>query len=172
MLLDTSVIPILSEMHHLRRLAGNFRGLFAGIDFTQPIYSSLTHLDIFDGGWDLSILVAAVSVLPALTHLCLNTQYWDRVKEDSSGVFVGCPTLEVLLFQWSMVTTMGMDEYESNKEPRILDVRIVIGVYDDYFDEWEADARGSLSFWAEADSFVSKKRKGEIEGQLALLSVD
>ncbi|KAK7062466.1 hypothetical protein R3P38DRAFT_3167467 [Favolaschia claudopus] len=39
-----------------RRLAGNFRGLFGGIDFTQPIYSSLTHLDIFDGGWDLSIL--------------------------------------------------------------------------------------------------------------------
>ncbi|KAK7013023.1 hypothetical protein R3P38DRAFT_3207640 [Favolaschia claudopus] len=97
---------------------------------------------------------------------------WDRVKEDSSGLLVGWPTLEVLLFQWSMVTTMGMDEYESNKEPRILDVRIVIGVYDDYFNEWEADARGSLSFWAEADSFVLKKRKGEIEGQLAFLSVD
>jgi len=53
--------------------------------------------------------------------------------------------------------------YKSARTLNIYDVRFVIGVYYDYWAEWEAGAKGLPDAWAQGDDFVARKRNGDIE---------
>ncbi|KAJ7834362.1 hypothetical protein B0H14DRAFT_3871403 [Mycena olivaceomarginata] len=156
-LVDPSFVPILAELG-VQRLALCLQALFGGapINLTHSLFRSVTHLDIL-GVVGVESALAEISALPALTHLCLDPAMpWDVLTK----VLEDCPRLELLLVQWSIYNEA---QYISAQEPCLYDLRLVIGLYYGYWEEWEAEANGVLVYWAEADDFVARKRRGEIE---------
>ncbi|KAJ6550157.1 hypothetical protein B0H19DRAFT_1265017 [Mycena capillaripes] len=161
---DPSLILILSEMR-VQRLSLSLNQLFGGtaaIDITHPLFQSATHLDMF-GVDGLVEVLRDVPTLPALTHLCLDCEI---SREIALSVLAECPRLQLLLLQWP---SFDKALYESARIPYVYDVRFVIGMYDEYWAEWEAGARGLPDSWTQADDFVVAKRNGEIEGTLCHL---
>jgi hypothetical protein len=159
-LVDPSFVPILAELG-VQRLALCLQALFGGapINLTHSLFRSVTHLDIL-GVVGVESALAEISALPALTHLCLDPAMpWDVLMK----VLEDCPHLELLLVQWSIYNEA---QYISAQEPCLYDLRLVIGLYYGYWEEWEAEANGVLVYWAEADDFVARKRRGEIEGTI------
>ncbi|KAK7006300.1 tyrosinase central domain-containing protein [Favolaschia claudopus] len=161
---DHTMLPILAEMRDLRRMCCSFTSLFGNvqsIDFKHPVLRSITHLDVFeDNCWTL---LGPVLQLPALTHLCFHKNHWETLARDGLPVAAAdCPALQLLLFQWPAGSESQKD-YDSIKKPRLYDLPVVVGLYNNYWGEMEAEARGCLKFWAEADDFISRRRKGEVE---------
>ncbi|KAK7006282.1 tyrosinase central domain-containing protein [Favolaschia claudopus] len=165
--IDPSMLRILAEMRHLRRMCCSLEVLFGNfdsIDLKHPVLQNLTHLDVFDHDANFWTFVGPLLRLPSLTHLGLSRNYWDTFNRDGLPVAASdCPALQIVLFQWP-VGIESQAHYDSIKEPRRYDLPIVIGLYDDYWGDWEDEARGLLTFWAEADDFVLRRRAGEIEG--------
>ncbi|KAJ7446329.1 hypothetical protein FB451DRAFT_1291881 [Mycena latifolia] len=149
---DPTLLPILTKMP-LRRLSVALYELFGGIgsiDFTHPMFTSITHLDAFD---DPRHIYARIPSLPSLTHLSLDT----RVSSDVLKTLLeNCPRLEILIVAFGAVAHDDVLEYA--RTTPISDVRFVVGLWPDY------DAPDGLpNFWALADDFVARKRRGEID---------
>jgi hypothetical protein len=152
-----TLLPILAEMR-VQRLSLTLNELFGTkpIDLTHSLFQSLTHLDMF-GIHGVAESLVDLPTLPALTHLCLDC---DIPRDRVMTVLVDCPRLQLLLVQW----VEGDDLYWSERIPHVYDIRFVIGLYDDYWADWEAGARGLPDLWSQGDDFVVRKRKGEIQG--------
>ncbi|KAJ7447466.1 hypothetical protein FB451DRAFT_1411881 [Mycena latifolia] len=162
---NPTMLPILAEMH-VQRLSVCLRDLFGGysfdgdkdIDFTHPVFTSITHLDVFDSVGER--ICAHLPSLPALTHLCLSEVVpWDMVRR----LLVECPGLEVLLDLFPAIR-QDVGRAWAQSIP-FHDIRFVVGVYTDYVDEWEQCAQGLPKFWLLADDFVAQKRRGEMNAQ-------
>jgi hypothetical protein len=157
LIFDPNLLPILADLGIVQRLCLSPQILFASgsFDLTHSAFQSVTHLDAFGGGMEEAL--ADISALPALTHLCLDPAVpWDALTQ----VLVKCPRLELLLVQWSVGSKQN---YEAAQKPGVYDLRLVIGLYEDYWKDWEDEVKGVLCYWTEADAFVAKKRRGEIE---------
>ncbi|KAF7366157.1 Tyrosinase central domain-containing protein [Mycena venus] len=154
---DPLLLPLLAEMH-VQRLALNLVDLFGAtpIDLAHPLFRSVTHFDIF--GFDGIVEVLPdVPLLPALTHLCVNSHI---SRQMLLNVLVDCPRLRLLLVQWH---SQERDSYDLARAHHEYDARFVIGLYGDYWAEWEAGARGLPDQWTQGDDFIARKRNGEIE---------
>ncbi|KAJ7705425.1 hypothetical protein B0H17DRAFT_1037921 [Mycena rosella] len=161
------LLPIIQGMSQVRRWGGSLRKLFGAgktIDLTLPFFHNVTHMDIFDLGadFDTQICRSAVGLatMPALTHLCLNDQMQEEVLP---SVFSQCPNLQVVVNIWEYSDREHALEVAAN--PPVSDVRLVISIYEDYWDDWEVGAHGGSDFWVAADAFVARKRKGEIDAK-------
>ncbi|KAJ7679912.1 hypothetical protein B0H17DRAFT_1206306 [Mycena rosella] len=162
---NPTFLPVLGEMP-LRRLSAPLYKLFGGdssIDATHCIFSSLTHLDAFD---NVVRICDHLPALPALTHLGLDQEVLWNVLQTLLAI---CARLEVLIVSFPF-----HDEqiaWEWVRAAPINDVRFVMGLYNDYADEWEAGAKGHAHFWSPADNFVARKRRGEIDAQCYWLHI-
>ncbi|KAJ7131408.1 hypothetical protein C8R44DRAFT_774792 [Mycena epipterygia] len=123
------------------------------IDLSHPMFTSVTHLDLF--GIDLQGPWLTLSLLPALTHLSFLDLYNYNVGTE---LLSKCEKLEVLI-------RMASNGYASDRSLSIDDVRFVCMVlgYYEYVEDWIIGTQGGMDFWARADAFVAKKRRGEIE---------
>ncbi|KAF7366179.1 Tyrosinase central domain-containing protein [Mycena venus] len=155
---DPSLLPILAEMH-LQRLSVNLKALFGylPIDLNHPLFRSVTHLDMFRIEGVAEILVE-LPTLPALTHLALDS---DLSRDIVLSVLPDCPRLKLLLVQWQLFEKR---DYMAARTPHVYDVRFVIGLYGDYWADWEAGAREGVDAWSRGDEFIARKREGLIEG--------
>ncbi|KAF7360843.1 hypothetical protein MSAN_01113700 [Mycena sanguinolenta] len=157
---DPILLPKLAGMH-LKRIAGNLMRLFGGaIDLCHPSFIFITHLDVFDRISDGETQICSqIPLLPALTHLSFHN---DAVPWITMERFlVECLKLEVLVNLWHR--TKQRYAHEKTATVPIHDVRLVLYLYNDYWDEWEADARNLRpNFWSLADDFVGRKRNGLI----------
>ncbi|KAJ7153888.1 hypothetical protein C8R43DRAFT_443025 [Mycena crocata] len=160
---DPSLLPILAGMR-LQRLSVCLDHLFGTverIDLKHPVLSSLTHLDIFDGvPPGVELLFAHIPMLPTLTHLSCDSDVLRSGDDIVETLLTNSPHLELVIILWP---AWQMDEYNAERNPHVYDVRFVIGVYHDYWDDWEAGARGGSNIWSVADAFVAQKRSGGIE---------
>ncbi|KAJ7635691.1 hypothetical protein DFH06DRAFT_1220217 [Mycena polygramma] len=154
---DPDLLPVLAHLH-LKRLAVHPQRLFGAgtIDFKHPLFHSITHLTLLvaEGVPDA---LRNIPKLPALTHLSLSPLI---PRELLMAVLAECPRLMLLLTQWHASFVV---RYEADKIRCVYDVRFVMRMFDDCWVELEANARGLPDFWDEADDFVARKRKGEIE---------
>ncbi|KAJ7149098.1 hypothetical protein C8R46DRAFT_529657 [Mycena filopes] len=158
-------LAILDKLQ-IQQLACSLQDLFdpSPINLTHRAFSALTHLDMWMYGdreneyEDILNLLPELPVLPALTHLALDS---DIPRDDLLAVLARCPRLHVLLVTWSDADST----YETARFPHVYDVRFVIGTHadGDYWTEWEAGARGFPDNWSRATEFVARKRRGEIE---------
>ncbi|KAJ7446335.1 hypothetical protein FB451DRAFT_1567870 [Mycena latifolia] len=164
--LDPTFLPILAAIP-LRRLCAELYPLFTGydsIDFTHPMFASLTHLDALDCPHRIC---PQVPLLPALTHLGLDRKAsWDTIET----VLAKCSRLELLIVSFPEERESSPEERESSARewagnPPINDVRFVVGLYGNYVAEWEAGGEGFSDFWSLADDFVARKRRREIDGK-------
>ncbi|KAJ7848009.1 hypothetical protein B0H14DRAFT_3453369 [Mycena olivaceomarginata] len=97
-----------------------------------------------------------VPLLPAPTHMCLNC---DIPRNTLLGVLAACPRLRpLLLVPWQRE---DWDLYASEWISCAYDARFVIGLYDDYWTDWEGGARGPPDLWAQGNDFVAREAKLE-----------
>ncbi|KAJ7488968.1 hypothetical protein FB451DRAFT_681141 [Mycena latifolia] len=158
---ERSILPRLQTMK-LRRLALFLKGLFEDrlrLDPADPMFTSLTHLDLFDSldsSSDLLSLFANLALLPALTHLALFE------LNDST---VGTQLLSTKGKLKVLVRMQSLVPYPAEVLPSIDDARFVSLLVSDeeYPSDWIFGTRGRLDFWARAELFVAKKRRGEIK---------
>lgn len=140
-----------------RRLSLHLTDVPKSVDSPQlpnSIFNFVTHLDLFDSAHPNSgEVVACLAQLAALTHLAL----W-KGSTDLRDVLVRCGRLQTLV-------DMHNFERRSENLQSIDDVRYVCMVVsdEDYLEEWIIATRGGLDFWARADAFIAKKRRGEIK---------
>ncbi|KAJ7100695.1 hypothetical protein B0H15DRAFT_943991 [Mycena belliarum] len=157
-----ALLPALQGLPHLRRWGGPLDGLFgthAAIDLAQPFFRRITHLDLFDAAHNGDVrLAAGLAALPALTHLCLNNTVGAGFVRQ---VLADCARLRVLVHLWNPFLSGSAREIAAN--PPVPDARFVVGVFVNYWDDWEVGAHGGTDFWAAADAFVAQKRVGAIE---------
>ncbi|KAJ7622556.1 hypothetical protein DFH06DRAFT_765517 [Mycena polygramma] len=138
-------------------LFGEYGWTNLAMALSHPSLAYVTHLDLCDCIEDWQDEWLEITVLPALTHLCLNgTLGWDIVDR----MLVECPRLEVLLNLWASSDRKTAQSWALGCT--VHDFRFAVGVYDEYPDDWEASARGQRCFWLEAEAFVAQKRSGII----------
>ncbi|KAJ7132698.1 hypothetical protein C8R46DRAFT_655608 [Mycena filopes] len=151
--LDPGILAVLAEMP-LQRLIVCVGEL--GCDLTHPLFASLTHLVMFD--WveeSLRALAKQIPTLPALTHLGV---FFNVPRQIISPVLPACPRLQLFLILF------GRDlGYLAAKDLPRQDPRVVIGVYGDYWAQWEAGAKDLGDHWSRGDDFLAQERRGEIE---------
>ncbi|KAJ6528904.1 hypothetical protein B0H19DRAFT_533411 [Mycena capillaripes] len=153
-------LPILADMK-LQRFAGCLLAFFGQgnpTDLRHPLFALITHLDVFDSVGDgLNEICAQIPTLPALTHLALYKNVPDGAVE---ALTRDCPLLKLLFVLWP---TDDPDVYEAGRVPRIYDVRYVMALYTDTWEDWQASARGLAHLWSRGEDFIARKRRGEIE---------
>ncbi|KAJ7444646.1 hypothetical protein B0H11DRAFT_2291205 [Mycena galericulata] len=149
---------ILSAVLRLRpqKLAIHLESLFGRtdlVDFSLPLFTTVTHLDLFDseftGPWQ------KIALLPALTHLALLE---DTPLDVKIQILRNCPRVEVLV-------NMHIHPSSFEESQFVEDVRFVSMVLStsDYKTDWESGANGGIDFWARTDKFVAMKQRGEIK---------
>ncbi|KAJ7489305.1 hypothetical protein FB451DRAFT_686637 [Mycena latifolia] len=157
-----AMLPVLRGMLQMSKWGGPLEQLFgtySAIDLSQSFFRNITHMDLFDVAHNGDVRISSgLAALPALTHLCLNNNvgvdFLRRVLED-------CTRLQILVHLWNPYYSEPAREIATN--PPVSDVRFVVGVFLNYWDDWEVGARGGTDFWVAADAFVARKRRGEIE---------
>lgn len=120
------------------------------------MFTFVTHLDLFDSfhhGPHVSGLIDHLALFPALTHLA-----FFQGNREALQVLSRCSQLEALIGMYTILP-----------DPRYLrsvdDLRFVtMNVSDEeYVKEWVIGTRGGWDFWARADAFIAKRRRGQIE---------
>ncbi|KAJ7342807.1 hypothetical protein DFH08DRAFT_235803 [Mycena albidolilacea] len=173
------LLPALGNMH-IRRLSVDVRQLFGldkdvygrddstelEVDLDHPLFGAVTHLDLFDEvdiedeePEQLAWLLQDPSKLPALTHLAFNTQPNPLVLQK---LLTRYPQLHVLIVAFNAKEEDLAAGYM--EELTIADLRLVVATYANYYIDWELGARGGDDLWVRSEEFVSRKRRGEIEG--------
>ncbi|KAJ7465986.1 hypothetical protein FB451DRAFT_1402392 [Mycena latifolia] len=108
-LASPAILPILATMRLLRLSASlvQLLGGSAAIDPTHALFSSLTHLHVFDRPENLTRILAHPA-LPALTHLCLNNELpWGVI----TTLLADRPRLDILLNLWDRAEVMVAYEH-------------------------------------------------------------
>ncbi|KAJ7204011.1 hypothetical protein C8J57DRAFT_1407629, partial [Mycena rebaudengoi] len=121
-------------------------------DLTHPMFASVTHFTYLQ-----------LPLLPGLTHLSLKYQLRSIVPT----VLADLPRLRVLVNLWPKAARPKAEDVASN--PPITDARFVVVVWDASWGNFENEARGGKDFWTQADKFIAKKLRGEIEESCFLL---
>ncbi|KAJ7438916.1 hypothetical protein B0H11DRAFT_2103416, partial [Mycena galericulata] len=157
---DPSLLPILLEMD-LRQLSLSLEHFFDGVGYIEinhPLFTSITHLEIFDDITKSHTQIGQqIASLPTLTHLCLN----GRIPADIlRAILSECPNLHILVNLWHYYKVTEGRALARN--PPLKDSRFVVGIYRDYWREWEASARGDNDCWRAAENFIAQKRCGAI----------
>jgi hypothetical protein len=159
------LLPVLGQIH-VQRLYILLAELFDDltIDLTHPMFSSVTHFDVFDSvDSPRDPIHGQLSLLPALTHLCLNNHVPFNVLRT---VLRDCRTLRVLANLFSSVRRDNAEALARNIP--LQDPRFVVVLWEDYWADWERGAGGRKDFWARADDFVEQKLNGEIAGRFPI----
>ncbi|KAJ7059514.1 hypothetical protein C8F01DRAFT_1370429 [Mycena amicta] len=134
-------------------------------DAPHPVFSSLTHLELFDyTDYSVNFFCAA---LPALTHLALN------------GV-VGWPRPDILLADCKKLTLLVLlastqhyaveieAELEILADPSLADPRVVVT----WYKTWDEGVLDCYSYWDVAGDFAARKRQGLIKESCFLAERD
>ncbi|KAJ7238065.1 hypothetical protein B0H12DRAFT_101125 [Mycena haematopus] len=163
---EPKLLEVLKNFHRIRRWGGCLGDLFdhpSAIDLSLSVFRNVTHMDMFDNV-DMNTaatarLCAGLCALPALTHLCINERVEGGILRN---LLQGCPCLQVLVDIWtSRIGAAGM--VATHRKAGLEDIRYVVAVCCDYWSDWDVGACGGTDFWAAADDFVARKRRGEIE---------
>ncbi|KAJ7757230.1 hypothetical protein DFH07DRAFT_958827 [Mycena maculata] len=154
-----SLLPIIGALP-LKRLHCSLQILFghaAQIDFAHPLFSRLTHLELFDTvPWTG---VTDLALIPHLSHLCF-TQ--NGFLSDSLPILSTCKSLRVLVF-------LTLDESDP---PRLVeeysaltqlakDPRFVMMACDNF--DWQMGALTGTDYWSRAEDFIAKRVSGQID---------
>ncbi|KAJ7288725.1 hypothetical protein C8J57DRAFT_1281080 [Mycena rebaudengoi] len=140
------------------------------VDLWQPMFTYVTHLDLFDSFISESDAISRqLPLFPALTHLNLKAFF---TPELSLQILAECPKLRVFLSTWMAISsggyarlpelarTSGLADPRSVADPRFV---VVIVLHLHYWTHLEAGARGGRDLWSLAEDFLARKARGEIE---------
>ncbi|KAJ7024274.1 hypothetical protein C8F04DRAFT_163455 [Mycena alexandri] len=155
---QAALLPVLEGISHVRIWRGSLRGLFgdAPIDLGHPFFRTITHIDVTLHRLPLRSIVPSLRNLPVLTHLCLHNNV---AVDNASNILEQCPRLRILFILCHLLYAEVADAISSE----ITDMRCVVVVRGDPIHDWSGwVAHGGNDFWAGAEAFVARKRRGEI----------
>ncbi|KAK7051958.1 hypothetical protein R3P38DRAFT_2603139 [Favolaschia claudopus] len=131
----------------------------------HPVFASVTHLDLYDDR-HRNDLADQLALLPTLTHLSIWTG--SRSSAEMSAILVKCGSLQALVdmhggFIDENETHPTFHENESSACTD--DLRFVSVALDEdmHLADWIIGTQGGIDFWAQADRFIAKRRRGEIQ---------
>ncbi|KAJ7629215.1 hypothetical protein DFH06DRAFT_1480526 [Mycena polygramma] len=161
---EPGLLPILATIQ-LQRLTVDLADLFGGrdaIDFGHPLFTSITHLHI----WDQCVaheaeIYSRVVVLPALTHLCVNE---NKSLSLFRAILNESKLLQMVMDLWPSYREREaamMAEVTSLKDPRFVVATMAFTGHRAY---WAAGAEGGrdLDIWTESEDWASRRRAGEV----------
>ncbi|KAJ7224024.1 hypothetical protein B0H12DRAFT_1240847 [Mycena haematopus] len=136
------------------------------IDFTHRIFSSITHLEIFDiprridpDTW------SALTRIPHLTHLAFNDP---RFLPLCLALLSTWESLRVLLLVLDEQTDIHfLDNY--NATDLAQDRRFVVTVCVNYLHDWIKGIQIGCDYWSRAEDFIAKRLSGEINPLLCYM---
>ncbi|KAJ6480025.1 hypothetical protein C8R47DRAFT_604720 [Mycena vitilis] len=168
---EPGLLPILATIQ-LQRLTVDLTDLFGGrdaIDFDHPLFTSITHLHIWDQcAAHEAEIYSQVVVLPALTHLCVN-------ENKSPALFRAIlnkpQPLKVVVDLWPSYREREatvMTKVISLTDPRFVVASVAFTGHRAY---WAAGAEGGrdLDIWTEAENRVAQRHTGQGFTALMLL---
>ncbi|KAJ6462748.1 hypothetical protein C8R47DRAFT_1157958 [Mycena vitilis] len=164
------LLPLLATMP-LSRLSVGLADLFGHttVDFGHASFARLTHLDIFEAGWDTDQMVSGLSGLPCLTHLLFNPDP-DETTPHVPDILARCKLLQVLVVLFPDENDRRdvghEDEYFSD------DLRSLIMVVNYHLEDWESGQTGGVDYWIRAERFIQKRRSGEIKASEYLIPLE
>nr|GAT52449.1 predicted protein [Mycena chlorophos] len=140
-------------------------GWTAGATFGHPIFSNITHLEMFNGFPDDSKDSAGLrglASLPSLSHLALDWLDIPTLKR-----FLEIPLSETRV-RTVVVLTMSMDhtsERLEDAEDAGLGCipRLVVTALPDYIEDWQRGVLSGDDYWARADALIAKRLSGEVD---------
>ncbi|KAJ7155214.1 hypothetical protein C8R46DRAFT_437716 [Mycena filopes] len=163
---DAKLLDILDQMR-VRRLNLSLPSSLSGwpkATLTRPTFLRLTHLELFKTARSQSAHLSwhdwsPLASLPALTHLCLSGSISSHLLSD---IVAECAQLLVVATAWWDMTEGAERASRFAQSLTFTDPRVVVMAIDNYTDDWKLGAEGGADFWVRAESFLARKRKGEI----------
>ncbi|KAJ7614897.1 hypothetical protein FB45DRAFT_1064529 [Roridomyces roridus] len=135
------------------------------IDFGHPIFSHITHLELFfDSGAHNQEVITSVwtglAVIPHLTHVAFSESRF--LSTVAPQLLKTCGSLRVLIF---LPTNVDLDAHVPNIPHLAEDVRfvqIIVSPQFSFLDDWKRGALGGRDYWSQAEALIARRRNGEI----------
>ncbi|KAJ7609561.1 hypothetical protein DFH06DRAFT_1346285 [Mycena polygramma] len=121
-------------------------------DQPHPMFTNVTHLDVLAHSLNPD-LISHLALLPVLTHLSI----WHN-SAPLRDVLARCPKLRALIDMDD--SFVGPDDLAPIDDARVVYMAVSDAKYEE---DWVIGTLGGLDFWARADAFIAKKRRGEIK---------
>ncbi|KAJ6501848.1 hypothetical protein C8R45DRAFT_1189617 [Mycena sanguinolenta] len=160
---DPSWVPMIATMG-LQHISVDINPLFGDseVDLHHHAFSRLSHLDLFEVPTSKNWVID-ICGFPRLTHLSFNFNIEHRNIDAAACrlILAECKSLEVLVLIFS-----GEHRRDKFHGCRYFadDPRSVTMVVHDFLEDWERGATGRDDYWARAETFIQKRRFGEIKG--------
>ncbi|KAJ7461188.1 hypothetical protein FB451DRAFT_490354 [Mycena latifolia] len=148
---DLSVLKSLP----LKHLYANLDPIFRIFSPAHPVFSRITHLELFDYPDDTTVLSSRLPLIPQLTHLSFNHH---NLLSICPHLLQTCTSLSVLVCHdpWHNLRSGSAAALSS-------DVRFVVMHHSEFLLDWQMGVYTGLDYWTRAESFIAKRRSGEID---------
>ncbi|KAF8171019.1 hypothetical protein K438DRAFT_1853150 [Mycena galopus ATCC 62051] len=161
---QTSLQDVSQRILPLKRFHGTLHAMFRSspIDFTHQLFSSITHLEIFDVPDNIDLDVwSALTRLAHLTHLSF----------DDRGYLQLChtllPTWQSLQVMIILVDTrmgVGVDILDGSGVTELAqEPRFIVMCCNEFLEDWIKSAHAARDYWVRAEEFIAKRKSGEID---------
>ncbi|KAJ6550994.1 hypothetical protein DFH09DRAFT_603637 [Mycena vulgaris] len=150
--MDDESIPLLATFP-LTHLYIEVVPLLHALTPTSPLFSQMTHLELFDGEDD-PIISTGLPLLPRLTH----------VSFANRGFLRSCLDLLETSNSLSVLVCLDNEEMLSGEaESLSTDLRFVAMSLIYYGKDWQMGAHSGEDYWSRAERFIAQRRSGEID---------
>ncbi|KAJ7461159.1 hypothetical protein FB451DRAFT_1269100 [Mycena latifolia] len=149
------MLPLFASFS-VTRLAGYLVPFFDTFSPTHRFFTQITHLEFLDFP-DNTAIWSQLALIPQLTHLAF---YGDEVITVYPRLLQTCASLSVLI---CFVETWRTAVYGSYLSTLSQDVRFVVMQPVFFHTDWQMGVRAGLDFWSRAETFIAKRRSGEID---------
>ncbi|KAJ7123380.1 hypothetical protein C8R44DRAFT_875586 [Mycena epipterygia] len=156
---DADVSSIMSLC--LKQLYVDLFPLFSAIQSGHPLFAEITHLELMgpDEPLDTEIWCSTLSLLPRLTHLSFNNVDFISV---CLPLLQKCKHLSVLV---SLDVRRRAIEPLQDGDALTQDVRFVVIRARWFLKDWQMGIHAGRDYWSRAESFIAKRRSGEIDAR-------
>ncbi|KAJ7256151.1 hypothetical protein B0H12DRAFT_1323044 [Mycena haematopus] len=145
----------------LKRLHCMLSSIFGAsqIDLTHRLFSSITHLEIFDVWSHIAPeFWSALKDIPNLTHLAFNDPNYLPQCHTLLPTWESLRVLVILL-----LTDSGAELVQRYNVPELAqELRFVVIVCPDYLEDWIDGAHMNRDYWLVAEDLIVKRKSGEI----------
>ncbi|KAF7338959.1 hypothetical protein MVEN_01972100 [Mycena venus] len=171
--IDSDLFAVLDQMH-LRKLTFLLPpspSEWLKSTLNRPVLLSVTHLELDTYSDDPPPRRddwSQLTSLPALTHLCLTK---NLAVDLLRPIIAECPRLTVVVTEfWHAGELEAAAKFAQSLA--ITDPRIVVMVVCNYKQDWRRGVRGGKDFCLQAEKFVARKRRGEINSACYFIEED
>ncbi|KAJ7056693.1 hypothetical protein C8F01DRAFT_358647 [Mycena amicta] len=163
---DSADPPTCAEWR-LQHLYCDIQHIFGeDISFAHPIFSNLTHLELFDGlpeeGVGLTLSISRLASLPCLTHLAM-----DLVDSQSLRKLLDVPLTETRIRTVVVLCTNSVQVLPMVEHLRTADLdtipRLVVMTLPRFLHDWQCGITSGDDYWARADTLIAKRISGEVD---------